>query len=73
MGKTLPDWLRLNNVNYSEFGVRIGRSRESVRRYCSGEAIPDRDAMPRIYRETAGEVEPNAFYDLPKLRQRRAG
>lgn len=63
----LADWLRANDVNFAEFGRRIGRSTEAVRRYANDERIPDRDTMPAVVRETSGHVTANDFYplDLP--------
>jgi hypothetical protein len=61
---SLHGWLRENDVSNVEFGARIGRSGEAVRRYAAGERIPDKETMPRIVNETAGAVTPNDFFDL---------
>lgn len=60
----LATWLSENGLNFVEFGARIERSGEAVRRYASGERIPDRETMPRIVRETGGSVTANDFFDL---------
>lgn len=60
----LQDWLSENGLSNGQFGGRISRTAEAVRRYASGERIPDRDAMTAIVRETGGAVVPNDFYGL---------
>jgi len=61
---TLAEWLKAKGLNNAEFGVRINRTAEAVRRYAAGERIPDKETMPIIARETDGEVTPNDFFDL---------
>ena len=60
----LADWLKANDVNFAEFGRRIERSAQAVRRYANDERIPDRDTMPAIVRETDGAVTANDFYPI---------
>jgi hypothetical protein len=60
----LATWLSEEGLNYVEFGSRIERSGEAVRRYASGERIPDRVTMPRIVHATGGKVTANDFFDL---------
>lgn len=60
----LRDWLTDNEVTDAEFGRRIERSAEAVRRYAAGLRIPDRETMPRIVRETRGEVTANDFFGI---------
>lgn len=59
---TLREWLDANDLNNAEFGERIKRTAEAVRRYASGERIPDRETMPLIVDATAGQVTPNDFF-----------
>lgn len=61
---TLKDWLAQEGLSLPEFANKIGRTAEAVRRYVSGERIPDRDTMPRIVEETAGAVTPNDFFGV---------
>lgn len=61
---SLKDWLTDAGLTNAQFGVRIDRSAEAVRRYAAGERIPDRDTMPKIVAETAGNVTPNDFFGL---------
>ena len=48
-----------------------GCSRSYVGRVIAGERVPGPELMGRFYLATNGEVEPNDFYDLPKLRRRK--
>lgn len=61
---TLKDWLVEEGVSNAEFGRRIDRTAEAVRRYAGGDRIPDRDTMPIIMRETSGKVTANDFFGL---------
>ncbi len=63
----LRRWMTREKVTYMAMSDRIGRSHSVVQRYCTGERIPGRDAMVKIYVVTNGEVQPNDFYDLPTL------
>lgn len=58
----LSDWLKDNNVSNAEFGRRIERTAEAIRRYAAGDRIPDRDTMPLIVEATGGKVTANDFY-----------
>ena len=60
----LQDWLTMKGLSNPQFGRAISRTAEAVRRYASGERIPDRDTMTAIVRETDGVVMPNDFYGL---------
>ena len=60
----LRAWLDGREISNGDFGSRIGRTAEAVRRYAAGERVPDRDTMPLIVRETEGEVQPNDFFDI---------
>lgn len=60
----LQEWLTEEGLTYGQFGARISRSAEAVRRYANGERIPDRDTMIAIARETGNRVLPNDFYGL---------
>lgn len=60
----LQDWLTRESLTYGQFAGAIRRSPEAVRRYATGDRIPDREAMAAIVRETSGRVTPNDFYGL---------
>lgn len=55
-------WLQRERMSDAEFGRRIGRSQVAVHRYRTGKRVPDRETMPRIVRETRGEVTANDFF-----------
>lgn len=63
----LRDWLTREGMTFSEMGEKIQRSGEAVRRYALGERIPDRETMPKIITETAGEVTANDFFGVSHL------
>jgi transcriptional regulator with XRE-family HTH domain len=69
---TLAEWLKAKGLTNAEFGLRISRSAEAVRRYASGERIPDKETMPVIARETEGEVLPNDFFGIEQADQAAA-
>ena len=60
----LRQWLDDNEVTNGDFGERIGRTAEAVRRYASGDRVPDRETMPKIVRETGGLVTANDFFGI---------
>lgn len=63
---TLDDWLTKHGISNPAFGARIGCTAEAVRKYRNGDRIPDKATMPKIARETEGEVTANDFYALPE-------
>lgn len=68
---TLRDWLEQEGVSVPQFASRIGRTAEAVRRYVSGERIPDKDTMPLIAQATRRKVTPNDFFDLAPVKVNR--
>lgn len=60
----LRDWLDERDISNGDFGNRIKRTAEAVRRYAAGERIPDKDTMPLIVDATGGAVTPNDFFDI---------
>ena len=69
---TLGDWLKNEKVSVSDFATRIGRTAESVRRYVSGDRIPDRETMPLIVRHTDSAVTANDFFGIPTPAEQEA-
>jgi hypothetical protein len=57
-------WLNREGISNAEFGRRIDRSAEAVRRYADLGRIPDAATMQVIIRETRGAVTPNDFFDM---------
>lgn len=65
----LGEWLDANGVTVGEFATRIERAPESVRRYISGERIPDKETMPLIARHTDNQVTANDFFGIEPERK----
>lgn len=61
MSQPLDVYLRCQGITNSEFGARIGKTGEAVRRYRSGDRWPDRETMQLIVSATDGAVTPNDF------------
>ncbi|MDG3439377.1 helix-turn-helix domain-containing protein [Nitrospirillum amazonense] len=59
---TLADYLQAHGLTAAEFARRIGRSRSTVARWCTGQRHPDAAAMRAIMEETGGAVMPNDFF-----------
>jgi transcriptional regulator with XRE-family HTH domain len=66
---TLKEWLSEHDVAVAEFAARIGRTAEAVRRYASGERIPDKSTMPLIADATSGAVTANDFFGIATPKQ----
>ncbi len=63
----LGPWLEAHPDIAAGFHTKIRVSRFSLHRYVTGDRIPKPVPMRRIFVETGGQVEPNDFYDLPKI------
>lgn len=63
----LQEWLSEEGIKREAFAADIGVTAVAVSRYCSGARMPDRETMRRIYQLTRGAVDPNSFYDLPRI------
>lgn len=61
---TLHEYLTRADIDRSEFAARIGVSTETVRRYLTGDRIPDKERMSRIALATDGQVTANDFFGL---------
>lgn len=59
----LSKFLEERGETIAEFAERINLSHEAVRRYAARERIPRADIMPRIIEATAGQVQPNDFFE----------
>lgn len=53
-----------------DFALIIDSTAGAVSKWMTGGSLPSRATMVRIYQATRGQVMPNDFYDLPKLRGR---
>jgi len=64
---TLDQWMNDEGVNGREFSELVGADQATVSRWRRGLTTPGPEDMLRIYEATGGEVDPNSFYDLPKV------
>ena len=69
----LAEFLADRIIKPADFGGQIGVSYEAVRRYCTGERIPDREVMARIFSATDGAVTANDFFGLESEGQSAPG
>lgn len=58
----LKTYLKRAKLNASEFARRIDVTRECVRLWLDGKAVPQRRHMRRIMELTEGRVKPNDFF-----------
>jgi hypothetical protein len=68
----LRDYLKLTNMNEAQLARWVGAPRSTVHKWIHDGVIPRVHHQREIYRRTEGQVSPNDFYDLPKLRSKRA-
>lgn len=54
-------WLERENISAAAFAGRIGVSRQSLHRYCTGERRPEWATIPKIISETGGAVTADDF------------
>ena len=64
---TLRQWMENNGCSNTQLGDLLGVAPSMVSKWRNGLDIPRRETMRRIYEVTKGQVEPSAFYDLPKV------
>ncbi|MDE1914708.1 MAG: helix-turn-helix transcriptional regulator [Sphingomonadales bacterium] len=68
----LKEWMDLSGVTIADLATRLGCKPETVRRYTTGERIPDRIMMPRIAEETGMAVTANDFFGIAPSGQEAA-
>jgi DNA-binding transcriptional regulator YdaS (Cro superfamily) len=68
---TLHKWAEIHQLGLRAVAQLLGVDRSLAHKWLAGETIPSAQNMRSIYRKTDGEVEPNDFYDLPRIRPRR--
>lgn len=61
---TLREFLTEASLSRYQFAERINVSPEAVRRYITGERIPDKSIMARIAFATDGKVTANDFFGM---------
>lgn len=65
---TLREWRRRNRRTLKDCAELFGaQTWNLVWRWENGKQLPRVPQMRRIYAATAGQVDPNSFYDLPEL------
>lgn len=69
----LRDWRLQKGFSLGEVARQTGaKNATAVRRWETGETVPRAANMGRIYLISGGLVDPNSFYELPKVPKRRA-
>lgn len=61
---TLADFMKKNDLARSYVAWKLGVTEPAVTRYLNGSRLPNAEVMIKIYRLTAGKVQPNDFYLL---------
>lgn len=65
---TLNEWKNISGLSVTQIAANIGATRACVGRYLSGQRMPNKAAIHKIYTETGGMVGPNDWYSpLPDL------
>lgn len=70
---TLHDFMKARGLSDAELAARLGVSRQTVYRWRRGQAIPGRDEMLAIHRESDGAVTADSFYGLGPQAQSAPG
>lgn len=64
----IREWRLKRGLSFRAVAELVGVANGTVvRRWETGDCIPRRDEMRRIFVATAGKVTPNDFYDLTEL------
>jgi transcriptional regulator with XRE-family HTH domain len=61
----LGDYLKDTGTTQEAFAAQLGEKQWVVSRWVTGKRMPGREKIRRIFGATNGEVDANAFYDLP--------
>lgn len=64
---TLDKWLTNQEMNAEAFGRLIGVTGQAVRRYRSGERMPDAKTVSRILERTGGQVTGSEMHETHML------
>ena len=67
---TLKEWIKQNGLSYNKAATKIGIKNKNpatnLQRYSTGQRIPHKKVMEKIYFATNKKVQPNDFYDFIK-------
>lgn len=64
---TLEQYLTSQKLTATAFAKKINKAVSTVTRIKHREIMPDPETVVAIYVATHGFVEPNSYYDLPKI------
>jgi|TARA_R100000008_G_scaffold67408_1_gene44459 transcriptional regulator with XRE-family HTH domain len=67
----LQSYMATKGLSEKQFAQRIGVKQGTVSRYATRDRVPHPKIMADIYSATGGAVEPNDFYELPRLWKKR--
>lgn len=65
----LSRWLRDNKLSHAEFARRLGCDPSLPGRWLRGVSVPTPAMMVKIFILTNGDIVPNDFYELPRIRR----
>jgi DNA-binding transcriptional regulator YiaG len=63
----LKRYLREHRLVAPEFARLVQTQPDAVRKWIKRDRLPGPESMKAIFKVTKGAVQPNDFYDLPKL------
>jgi transcriptional regulator with XRE-family HTH domain len=64
-GMKLGEYLKGTGTTQEAFAALLGEKQWVVSRWVTGKRMPGKEKIRRIFGATQGEVDANAFYDLP--------
>lgn len=68
----LKQWLKTTDFGVAQFAEEIGIARYTLQRYLHQGRLPPPEIMVEIHRATRGQVAPNDFYKLKKVRAKKS-
>jgi transcriptional regulator with XRE-family HTH domain len=71
MPMRLVDWRKKRGFTQGQLAeaIRVSQSYVSQIERSKNPVVPSPEVMERIFQLTAGEVDPNSFYDVPRWRR----
>lgn len=64
IGMMLSEWMAANGFTDERLAAELGVVRSTASRIRRGKVIPSRKSIERIVEITAGQVQPNSFFDM---------
>ena len=68
----LRNWRRNNDLTQSQAAAKVGVGRRAWHQWEQGATVPGPAVMIELVALTEGAIQPNDFYELPKLTTRQA-